>query len=97
MVVFLIGLGLSDEKDITVRGLEAVRSCARVYLEAYTAILGVDKDKLEAFYGCKVILSDREMVETGYAEIVEGADKENTALLVVGDPMAGECVSMCML
>jgi diphthamide biosynthesis methyltransferase len=43
---YVIGLGLCDEKDITVRGLEAVKSCSRVYLEAYTSILMVNKDRL---------------------------------------------------
>lgn len=46
MVLYLIGLGLADEKDITVKGLEAVRKSSRVYLEAYTSILMVDKEKL---------------------------------------------------
>ena len=43
MVFYIIGLGLGDEKDITVRGLEAVRSSSKVYLEYYTSLLGVDK------------------------------------------------------
>ena len=60
---YIIGLGLCDEKDITVRGLEvgvqftqafsiadrvnqAVKSCSRVYLEAYTSILMVEKSRL---------------------------------------------------
>lgn len=46
MVLYVIGLGLGDEKDITVRGLEAVRGSAKVVLEHYTSILGVDKTKL---------------------------------------------------
>lgn len=45
-MLYVIGLGLSDEKDITVKGLEAVQSCERVYLEAYTSILMVDKERL---------------------------------------------------
>lgn len=45
-MLHLIGLGLADEKDITVRGLEIVKKAERVYLEAYTAILLVDKAKL---------------------------------------------------
>lgn len=36
---YLIGLGLGDPKDITVKGLEIVKSCERVYLESYTSIL----------------------------------------------------------
>lgn len=46
MVLYIIGLGLGDEKDITVRGLEAVRGSNKVVLEHYTSILGVDKAKL---------------------------------------------------
>ena len=39
-MLYLVGLGLGDEKDITVRGLEVVRSCDVIYLEAYTSVLG---------------------------------------------------------
>ena len=45
-MLYIIGLGLGDEKDISVRGLEIVKNASRVYLEAYTAILGVETDKL---------------------------------------------------
>ena len=38
-MLYVVGLGLGDEKDITVNGLEAVKKCERVYLEAYTSIL----------------------------------------------------------
>jgi diphthamide biosynthesis methyltransferase len=49
-MLYLIGLGLSDETDITVRGLEIVRKASRVYLEAYTSILLVDKNVLVCPY-----------------------------------------------
>lgn len=105
MVLYLIGLGLGDEKDITVKGLEAVRKCTRVYLEMYTAILtGIPKETLvllsqlivwrsrsclqEKFYGCKITEADREMVESGAEAILRDADKEDVAVLVVGDPFA---------
>ena len=39
-------VGLADETDITVKGLEIVKRASRVYLEAYTSILLVDKEKL---------------------------------------------------
>lgn len=29
-MLYLIGLGLGDEKDITIRGLEAVKKCSKV-------------------------------------------------------------------
>ncbi len=49
-MLYLIGLGLADEKDITVKGLEIVRRAERVYLEAYTSILLVDKDRLVSLF-----------------------------------------------
>jgi diphthine synthase len=48
-MLYFIGLGLADEKDITVKGLEVVKNASRVYLEAYTAILLVEKDKLVSY------------------------------------------------
>lgn len=45
-MLYLVGLGLADEKDITVKGLEVVRQAERVYLEAYTAVLLVEKEVL---------------------------------------------------
>ena len=45
-MLYLVGLGLADETDITVKGLEVVRRADRVYLEAYTSVLLVDREKL---------------------------------------------------
>lgn len=36
---YIIGLGLGDAKDVSVKGLEIIKACERVYLEAYTSIL----------------------------------------------------------
>jgi len=83
---YVIGLGLSDEKDITLRGLEAIKGSAQVYLEAYTSILMIEKERLELFYGKPLILADRDMVETRSDEILENAANEDVSLLVVGDP-----------
>ena len=38
-MLYLIGLGLSSPRDITLAGLDAVKRSSRVYLEAYTSIL----------------------------------------------------------
>ncbi|WKX97261.1 hypothetical protein Q1695_013150 [Nippostrongylus brasiliensis] len=88
MVFYLIGLGLGDVEDITVKGLKIVRKCKRVHLEAYTSILcyGLDKTKLEEFYGREVIEADRTVVEQNADEILDGADVDDIAMLVVGDP-----------
>ncbi|KAG0055827.1 diphthine synthase, partial [Linnemannia elongata] len=76
-MLYVIGLGLSDERDITVKGLDAVRSCERIYLEAYTSILMVDKEKLEAFYNKPVTVADREMVESDSDTILANAQNVN--------------------
>lgn len=87
-MLYIIGLGLADERDITVKGLDAVRRCSKVYLESYTSILGVDKRKLEEFYECDVIIADREMVESSAEVILDDAIEGDVAFLVVGDPFA---------
>ena len=85
-MLYIIGIGLGDEKDITVRGLEAVRSCAAVFLEGYTSLL-VDSARLEEFYGKKVTVADRDFVEGDsiHREVIARAHSENVAFLVVGD------------
>uniref|UniRef100_A0A3P8TSH2 diphthine methyl ester synthase n=1 Tax=Amphiprion percula TaxID=161767 RepID=A0A3P8TSH2_AMPPE len=85
-MLYLIGLGLGDAADITVKGLQAVKSCSRVYLEAYTSILTVGKEALEEYYGKELILADRDLVEQGADEILKDADVTDVAFLVVGDP-----------
>ncbi|GAA5859618.1 hypothetical protein JCM8547_006165 [Rhodosporidiobolus lusitaniae] len=85
-MLYLVGLGLSDEKDVTIRGLESIKGSERVYLEAYTSILGVGKERLEAFYEKEIIVADRDMVETESDAILKDADKVDVAFLVVGDP-----------
>ncbi|TIC25886.1 diphthine synthase [Wallemia mellicola] len=86
IMLYVIGLGLSDEKDITVNGLEAVRKSERIYLEAYTSILLVDVPKLEEFYGKSVTVADRDMVETESDAILDRASEIDVSFLVVGDP-----------
>ncbi|KAM6938553.1 diphthine methyl ester synthase [Lycodopsis pacificus] len=85
-MLYLVGLGLGDATDITVKGLQAVRSCCRVYLEVYTSLLTVGKEALEEYYGKQLILADRELVEQRADEILKDADVTDVAFLVVGDP-----------
>ncbi|CAD8198371.1 unnamed protein product [Paramecium octaurelia] len=89
MVFFIIGLGLGDHRDITVKGFEAVKTCKEIYLESYTSILGINRLLLQEFYGKEVIEADRECCETGIDQILENVSKDpqnNYAFLVVGDP-----------
>ena len=38
-MLYIIGLGLGDEQDITEKGAAAIRSSDKIFLESYTAIL----------------------------------------------------------
>lgn len=87
-MLYLIGIGLNDEKDITVKGLEAVKQCNHIYLEVYTSILNKSLSDLEKFYGKKIISANRELVESKTDEILVKAKKENVAFLVIGDPFS---------
>ena len=85
MTLYLIGIGLNNEKDITVNGLEKVKKCDKVYLEGYTSLLQVSKEKLEEYYGKEIILANREMTEQGDEKIVSEAAEKNVAFLIIGD------------
>ena len=84
MTLNLIGIGLNDEKDITVKGLELVKNSDMVYLESYTSMLQTSTENLEKFYGKKIILAGRELVEQG-KDIIENAKTKNVTLLIIGD------------
>lgn len=84
---YLIGIGLEDETDITVKGLSIVKKCKKVYLEEYTSILLVSKEKLESFYGRSLIPADRQVVQEKAKEIIQEALEEDISLIVVGDSL----------
>ncbi|CAG0978637.1 MAG: diphthine synthase [Candidatus Methanoperedens sp.] len=82
-----IGLGLYDEKDITVKGLEAVKNADAVYAEFYTShLIGTSIEKIEKFYGKKLIVLSREEVELEPV-LLSRAIKENVVFLSGGDAM----------
>eukprot|EP00918_Siedleckia_nematoides_P079051 GHVU01173116.1.p2 GENE.GHVU01173116.1~~GHVU01173116.1.p2 ORF type:complete len:192 (-),score=49.57 GHVU01173116.1:221-796(-) len=90
MALTFVGLGLADHRDITVKGLEAVRAADVVYLEHYTATLADPPEKLAEFYGKPVTPLTREAVEDDAAaqtQIIDKAKTQRVALLVVGDPL----------
>ena len=87
MTLYLIGIGLSSEKDITVKGFETIKKCDFVYLESYTSILQCSIKDLERFYNKKIIPADRKQIEINTKEILDNAKKYDTALLIIGDPL----------
>ncbi|PQP96152.1 putative diphthine methyl ester synthase [Prunus yedoensis var. nudiflora] len=88
---YIVGVGLADEKDITFRGLEIVKQCDQVFIEAYTSLLsfGLSSDglsTLENLYGKPVTVTDRKTVEERADQILAAAAASDVAFLVAGDP-----------
>lgn len=82
-----IGLGLHDEKGITLRGLEEARRADIVFAEFYTsALLGARIEAVEALVGKPIRRLGREQVEKG-EDVLEAARANRVAFLVAGDPM----------
>ena len=81
----LIGLGLCDETDITLKGLQAIKEAEAVYLEGYTSLLQVPISKLEELYEKEVVVLDREAVEITIENVIEEAKNKNICLLIIGD------------
>jgi len=83
-----IGLGLHDEKGITLRGLEEARAADRLFMESYTSALpGATMKSVEGIVGKPIQQLSRTQVESG-REILEAARSHRVAFLVPGDPMA---------
>ena len=85
--LYLIGLGLGDARDLTLRGRDAIAASDRVFLESYTSILGVGADALSSALGKPVELAHRETVESEADILLAPALAGHTvSFLVVGDP-----------
>ena len=82
-----IGLGLFDEKDISLKGLEAIARSNRVYAEFYTSrLMGTTLEKMEDLYNKKIELLSREEVEQCPSWLYH-AKNEDVVFLTGGDTM----------
>jgi diphthine synthase len=83
----LIGLGIWDEKDVSLRGLETCKRADKIYCELYTAVWGGDVAKLEKLVGKKIEVVERSDIEDNSDKLIEEAKSKNIALLAPGDPL----------
>jgi diphthine synthase len=83
-----VGLGLQDEKGISLQGLEETKSANHVFMELYTSLLPhFSTKRFEARVKKQVhILSRRVLEEENGAVILKAAEKGKTVFLVPGDP-----------
>ncbi|GAA0468644.1 diphthine synthase [Halococcus dombrowskii] len=83
-----VGLGLYDERSITVQGQEALRDADRVFAEFYTSrLVGTTIEELEAHHEVAIDVRDRAGVEQEPAPILDAAETGSTVFLVAGDPI----------
>ena len=84
-----VGLGLNDEKGISLNGIEEAKSADAVFMELYTNLLPeFSIERFEAIVDKKVHLLQRHnLEEENGALLLNAAEKGKTVFLVPGDPL----------
>ena len=84
---YLVGLGLFDEKDISLKGVETLKKVDKVYAEFFTSrLFGSNFEAIESIIGKEIIVLDRTQVEEESVFLKEAKDME-VALITGGDPL----------
>jgi diphthine synthase len=83
-----IGLGLYDERSITVEGRDALRAADRAFAEFYTShLVGASVSELESYHGVDIEVRDRAGIEQRPEPILDAAADGDVAFLTAGDTM----------
>ena len=87
--VVFIGLGLDNERGISLEGLEEAQRAEKVFAEFYTNLMpNFNVERLQRRIGRAVrILTRKELEDDNGKEIVTSAEHGNVVFLVPGDPM----------
>ena len=84
---YLVGLGLFDEKDISLKGLECLRNVDKIYAEFFTSrLFGSSFEAIEELIGQKIEILVRGEVEEE-SKFIEEAKTQDVALITGGDPL----------
>lgn len=83
-----IGLGLNDEKGISINGIEETKTANHVFMEDYTSLMpDFNLQRFEALCGKKVSpISRSDLEEDNGKVILEAAKTGKAVFLVPGDP-----------
>jgi diphthine synthase len=93
----LVGLGLNDEKDLTIKGMEEAKKADKVYIELYTSYWHGNLKNLEKSIGKKIGILQRKDLEENSKKILDEAKKENVLIFVPGDPLVATTHSSLFL
>jgi len=87
--LIFVGLGLHDEKGISLHGLEETRGANTVFAEFYTSLMpGLSTQALVRLVGREVlVVSRRDLEEEGGRLILQEARRGKAVFLVPGDPL----------
>ena len=96
-MLVLAGLGISDEKGITLEGLEEARSSDLVFLELYTSIWHGSIENLERIVGKEIQILKRKDLEEEVHKILELASHKKIMIFVPGDPLVATTHSSIIL
>jgi diphthine synthase len=83
----LIGLGLWNQDDITLKGIDRAKNADKVYIESYTSKWHGDLEKLEKIVGKRIEALKRENLEEKSDEIIKESKGKKVILFVLGDPL----------
>ena len=84
---YLVGLGLFDHKDISLKGLECLKNVDKIYAEFFTSrLFGSSFEAIEGLIGKKIEILVRNEVEEEH-KFIEEAEKSDVALITGGDPL----------
>ncbi len=86
-MLYLIGLGLEDEKSLSMKALEIIKKADFIFLEGYTSKLSdLNLKKMNDLFNKEVKIVNRDFVENT-SNILNLAKEKDVVLLVIGDPM----------
>jgi diphthine synthase len=85
-MLYLIGLGLNDENDLTLKAIEIAKKCD-CYCELYTSIWNGSLENLKNLIGKEIKVLRRKDLEEGQEIFIENARKNDIVLFVPGDPL----------
>ncbi len=86
-MLYLISLGLWDEKDMSIKALETAKKCDKLYVEFYTNKTGTSAEKLGKLIGKKVVELPRSGMEDDSGKLLEEANSKDVGVFVPGDAL----------
>jgi diphthine synthase len=83
-----VGLGLNDEKNISLQGLEEAQTADYVFIELYTSLLpDFSINRLERLVGKQIqVLERKDLEEENGMKVLDAAARGKTVFMVPGDP-----------